>query len=152
MEPKLEKPNDTPSPLSENVSRQMRNSRESDTEPELAVRKLLHASGLRYRIQFRIPFIPRRSIDIAFPKAKVAVFIDGCFWHGCTTHKTIPKNNNAWWSKKINANRTRDHDTNEKLAAAGWSVLRFWEHEPSASIAQTITDTLWQRRSSHSKE
>lgn len=152
MKSKSAEQDDRPKPLSECVSRQMRQSRETDTVPELAVRKILYAAGIRYRIHFRISFIPRRSIDIAFPKAKVAVFIDGCFWHGCTLHKTIPKNNRAWWSKKITANRARDFDTNEKLKAAGWLVMRFWEHQPPASVAQTITDELWQRRAVHSKE
>jgi DNA mismatch endonuclease (patch repair protein) len=79
----------------------MRALRETDTGPELVVRKLLHAAGFRYRVNFRTEAVSRRTIDIAFLKAKIAVFIDGCFWHGCQLHKTIPKNNHAWWDEKI---------------------------------------------------
>lgn len=124
----------------------MRELREGDTKPEIAVRKLLYSSGCRYRIHYRIPEIPRRSIDIAFPKAKLAVFIDGCFWHGCAIHKTIPKNNRAWWQEKILSNKKRDSDTNERLGAAGWLVLRFWEHDSPDLVVHTINEMLRESR------
>ncbi|WP_331394259.1 very short patch repair endonuclease [Actinomyces polynesiensis] len=109
----------------------------SDTSPELALRRELFAMGLRYRIQFPVPGRPRRTIDIAFPRAKVAIFVDGCFWHGCPTHSVPPKHNADWWRSKLESNRQRDSNTTALLQAEGWTVLRFWEHEdPRATAAQ----------------
>lgn len=104
------------------------------------MRKLLHAAGLRYRVNFPVPGMPRRSIDIAFSRAKVAVFLDGCFWHGCPEHATHPKSNAEWWRAKLNKNMMRDHETTEHLRSSGWVVLRFWEHEIPDSIASIITE------------
>jgi DNA mismatch endonuclease (patch repair protein) len=118
-----------------------------DTAPEVAVRKLLHASGLRYRVNVPVPGMPRRSIDIVFPKAKIAIFLDGCFWHGCPQHATHPKANAEWWRTKLDKNMARDVETTEHLRAAGWTVLRFWEHEPSDACAHTIADAVLARRS-----
>lgn len=112
-----------------------------DTGPELAVRRLLHRRGLRYRVHIRpVPDL-RRTADIVFTKRKVAVFVDGCFWHGCPDcyghrqHKT-----NTWyWPAKIQGNRARDEDTDVKLAAAGWRVVRIWEHErPESAVGQIV--------------
>lgn len=100
-----------------------------DTGPEVAVRRLLHRAGLRYRLDFPVPGSPRRTIDIAFPGPRVGVFVDGCFWHGCPRHKGVPIANREWWIAKIAANRARDAETSELLRQAGWSVLRVWEHE-----------------------
>lgn len=108
--------------------------------PELAVRRLLHAAGLRYRLQVKVPGMPRRTIDIAFPGAKVAVFLDGCFWHGCPEHATQPKANAQWWREKLDKNMARDRETSELLAAAGWTVLRFWEHEAPEAVAARVID------------
>lgn len=109
-----------------------------DTKPELAVRSALHRAGLRYRVDH--PPVPglRRRADIAFTRQRIAVFIDGCFWHGCPEHRTRPRRNADYWGPKIERNRERDRDTNERLAAAGWIVLRFWEHEPIDLIVSTI--------------
>jgi len=109
-----------------------------DNRPELAVRKLLHADGLRYRVAYPIPGQRRRTIDIAFTRARLAVYIDGCFWHGCPVHATSPKVNRAWWVEKIAANRARDAAATEQLEALGWAVLRFWEHEPAGSVVRAV--------------
>lgn len=117
-----------------------------DTAPEVAVRKLLHAAGLRYRVNFPVPGMPRRSIDIAFSRAKVAVFLDGCFWHGCPKHATHPKSNAEWWRTKLTKNIARDRETTEHLESQGWIVLRFWEHEIPNSIATAVI-AAWTHRS-----
>lgn len=100
-----------------------------NNQHERALRSLLHARGLRFRIHARALEGSRRTIDIAFPTPRVAVFVDGCFWHGCPVHGTSPKNNAAWWRAKIDANVARDRDTDRRLREAGWAVVRVWEHE-----------------------
>jgi DNA mismatch endonuclease (patch repair protein) len=117
-----------------------------DTAPEVAVRRLLHAEGLRYRVNVPVPGIPRRTIDIVFPKAKIAIFMDGCFWHGCPEHATQPKSNAEWWRVKLDKNMARDVETTEHLLAEGWTVLRFWEHETADGVAQQISVSLAARR------
>ncbi|RFU84641.1 very short patch repair endonuclease [Streptomyces triticagri] len=112
-----------------------------DTAPEIAVRRLLHANGLRYRLNVPVPGLPRRTIDIAFGPTRIAVFLDGCFWHGCPEHATRPKSNAEWWRTKLDRNTARDRETTQHLEAAGWTVLRFWEHENPQTIAATITRT-----------
>lgn len=109
-----------------------------DTAPEIAVRKLLHAAGLRYRVNVPVPGMGRRTIDIVFGSAKVAVFLDGCFWHGCPQHATQPKSNADWWRTKLDKNIARDRETTEHLEAQGWTVLRFWEHESPETVAQAV--------------
>ena len=94
--------------------------------------------GLRYRIDHPLPFDRRRRADIAFTRVKVAVFIDGCFWHGCPEHHRLPRANAEYWTAKVDGNRRRDTATDETLAAAGWTVLRFWEHEDPVEVADTI--------------
>lgn len=110
-----------------------------DTKPELALRRALFALGLRYRVAYPIPGLPRRSMDIAFPGAKLAIFVDGCFWHSCPEHGVSPKSSSAWWGAKLEGNRRRDSETTQHLVAEGWEVLRFWEHEdPSAEVAEIL--------------
>ncbi len=116
----------------------MRANRGRDTGPELAVRRALHARGLRYRVDHPLPFDRRRRADILFTRVKVAVFIDGCFWHGCPEHGRTPRTNSAFWSEKIARNRARDEDTTERLSADGWSVMRFWAHEEVEAVAEHI--------------
>ncbi|MGW1840660.1 very short patch repair endonuclease [Streptomyces sp. NPDC002067] len=116
------------------MSRQAR----KDTGPELAVRRMLYAAGHRYRLHRRVPGLPRRTIDIAFPGIKLAVFLDGCFWHGCPEHATRPKANADWWREKLAGNVARDRDTTEHLVAEGWTVLRFWEHEDPSTVAERV--------------
>jgi len=116
----------------------MRAARQKDTSPELALRSALHKLGLRYRVDH--PVLPgfRRRADIVFTRAKVAVFVDGCFWHGCPRHGTWPKHNAAWWRKKIETNKRRDAETNRLLQRAGWRVARVWEHADAANEAERI--------------
>ena len=109
-----------------------------DTKPEIAVRSAAHALGLRYRVGIRPEPSIRRTADIVFPKARVAVFIDGCFWHGCPQHYRPTKRNTEFWTTKIAANVARDHDTDNRLIECGWRVLRIWEHEEPISAATKI--------------
>jgi len=103
--------------------------RRVNTGPEMTLRRALHAAGLRYRVDSPLPFDRRRRADIVFPREKVAIFVDGCFWHGCPEHYVAPKANAAFWQSKVEANRGRDRDTDLRLAQMGWAVLRVWEHE-----------------------
>ena len=116
-----------------------------DTGPELAVRRLLHARGLRYRVCVRVPGAPRRTIDIAFTRAKLAVFIDGCFWHGCLAHGEIPASNHQWWIDKIKHNQARDAQTTDLLRDEGWTVLRIWEHTSPEDAAKLVREALTDR-------
>lgn len=125
-------------PSSPGVSARMSRQASKNTGVELAVRRLLHAAGLRYRVEYPVPGMPRRRIDVAFPRAKVAVLIDGCFWHGCPQHATQPKANADWWRNKLDRNMARDRETTEHLLATGWTVLRFWEHMPAEAVAAAV--------------
>jgi len=119
--------------------RNMQANRSRDTKPELDVRRAIHKLGLRYRVAIAPEPGLRRRADIVFTRARVAVFIDGCFWHGCPEHGRSSFNHNAdYWPAKIAANVARDADTNERLHQAGWLVLRFWEHENAADVAEII--------------
>ncbi|WP_019065872.1 DNA mismatch endonuclease Vsr [Streptomyces hokutonensis] len=122
-----------------------------DTAAELAVRRLLHAAGLRYRVEYPVPGIARRRIDVAFTSVKVAVLIDGCFWHGCPEHATQPKSNADWWRQKLDRNMARDAETTEHLIAAGWEVLRFWEHETAEGVAVAVAATVKRRRAQQTR-
>jgi DNA mismatch endonuclease (patch repair protein) len=108
-----------------------------DTPCELAVRCAVHAMGLRFRVDWPLPGTRRRA-DLAFVRARVAVFVDGCFWHGCPEHGTWPKANAEWWRNKIVTNVQRDRNTDARLKASGWTVLRFWEHDEASRAAQAI--------------
>lgn len=119
------------------VSDEMRRMPEQSTGPEIKVRQALFKNGFRYRVKYPVPGVPRRTIDIAFPDRRVAIFVDGCFWHGCSEHRNIPRNNYEWWKAKIEGNRRRDRDTDERLRSAGWTVLRYWEHDP---VEKTVED------------
>lgn len=136
----------TVKPSSPGVSDRMSRQASRDTAPEVAVRKLLHASGYRYRLNERVPHMSRRTIDIAFTRAKVAVFMDGCFWHGCPDHATHPKANAEWWRQKLDRNMARDIETTEHLVAAGWTVLRFWEHEAPTRVAELVAEAVDRKR------
>ncbi len=116
--------------------------RSRDTKPELRVRSAVHRRGLRYRVAARpIQDLPRTA-DMVFRPAKVAVFIDGCFWHGCPEHYTEPRTNADYWSAKIARNQGRDADTDQRLRDAGWTVLRYWEHEPVQEVVEDIVTTV----------
>lgn len=134
----------SPMPPSGRVSAQMRRHPRRDTQPELTLRKALHGSGLRYRVQYPVPGLPRRTIDIAFTKRRLAVFVDGCFWHGCRAHRTIPASNHEWWAEKLARNAMRDAGTDAHLRRAGWSVLRVWEHETLERAVESVNQALRQ--------
>lgn len=130
----------------------MQANRSRDTRPELALRRAVHALSLRYRVAARpVPGL-RRTADLVFRGPKVAVFLDGCFWHGCPEHHTVAVRNGAYWAEKVEKNRTRDADTDRRLAEAGWAVLRVWEHEDPQSAAQRVLALVSSRRSRRAGE
>jgi DNA mismatch endonuclease (patch repair protein) len=132
---------------SEGVRRKMQAQRDRDTGPELAIRRVLHAQGLRYRVHAQPLAELRRRADLVFRAARVAVFVDGCFWHGCPEHGRRAHRVNEWyWPEKIARNQRRDADTDERLAAAGWTVVRVWEHEPVDVAAKRIAITVRRAR------
>lgn len=116
-------------PISETTSKRMSKTSGQNNSREREIRSRLHRLGFRFRIHR--PILPgtRRTADIAFTGLQVAVFADGCFWHGCPKHGTSPKNNSDWWLEKIAANKTRDSETDKRLRALGWKSIRIWEHE-----------------------
>jgi DNA mismatch endonuclease, patch repair protein len=116
----------------------MRSNRGRDTRPELAIRRALHARGLRYFVNRQPVKTLRRTADILFPRARVAVFMDGCFWHGCPEHHTVSKTNPKYWATKVQKNRERDAETDVLLQAAGWTVIRLWEHVSVAAAADLV--------------
>lgn len=128
------------------VRRRMQLQKSQGTQAELRLRKLLHRSGLRFRVHRMIVPGTRRSVDIAFGPSKVAVFVDGCFWHGCPLHYRPPASNELYWHPKIAANRARDEDTDLRLGASGWKVVRVWEHEDVAEAAERIAEVVGRRR------
>ncbi|TMC49570.1 MAG: very short patch repair endonuclease [Chloroflexi bacterium] len=117
----------------------MRRNPKRDTRPELALRSELHARGARFRTNLlvRIDGLNVRP-DVVFPKKKVAVFVDGCFWHGCAQHGNLPRRNPDYWVPKLERNARRDALVNERLSAAGWEVVRIWEHEPPGMAADAV--------------
>jgi DNA mismatch endonuclease (patch repair protein) len=123
----------------------MQRVRQKNTSAEAALRRELHALGLRYRIQVPVLSRPRRVADVAFAGARVAVFVDGCFWHGCPEHGTWPKQNAEFWRAKILANQERDRDTDARLRADGWKVLRVWAHEEPHEAAMRIARVVRRR-------
>lgn len=128
------------------VRASMRANRSRDTKPELLLRRALHAKGYRYRVACRpLPEL-RRTADLVFTRAKVAVFVDGCFWHGCPTHHRLAKRNREYWEQKVQKNRQRDSEVDAKLAEAGWLALRIWEHEDAASASSRVAEAVNARR------
>jgi len=120
----------------------MRRVKQKDTAAELALRSALHARGLRYRLHRRVEGV---AVDIVFCAPKVAVFVDGCFWHGCPRHATYPKSNLAYWLPKLAENRERDKRQSAKLRRAGWRVIRVWEHDclpPTGRVVTRILDAV----------
>jgi DNA mismatch endonuclease (patch repair protein) len=124
------------------MSRQARR----DTAPEIALRRALHRRGLRYRVGVRpVPEL-RGAADVVFTAARVAVYVDGCFWHMCPEHSTMPTNNAAWWKTKLEGNRTRDRRTDEVLARHGWRVVRVWEHDDPEQAAERVAAVVRRAR------
>lgn len=124
------------------VKKSMRANRSRDTRPELAVRSILHRRGLRYRVIARpLPDL-RRTADLVFTRAKVAVFVDGCYWHGCPEHYRRPSSNVDYWVAKLERNQRRDQEVDAALRDAGWFVIRVWEHEDATDVADKIEVTV----------
>lgn len=130
-----------PEPLSTAVSRQMSRMPRRGSGPELLLRRELHRRGLRFRVQAPLPGRP----DIALSRARMAIFVDGCFWHLCPSHGTLPKNNADWWRTKLERNVARDREKDLLLSSQGWLPVHVWEHEDAAAAADAIAE-LWRQR------
>jgi len=123
----------------------MLNTPQRDTWCEVALRRELHRRGLRFRLNLRpIPEVRGRA-DIVFVRKRLAVFVDGCFWHACPAHGTMPKANRAWWARKLGKNRRRDAAATRGLRFAGWAVVRVWEHEEVRVAADRVVRALARR-------
>lgn len=138
-------------PSSPEASRRMAKVRQKGTGAEVELRRELYRSGLRYRVGYVVVQRPRRVADIAFPGLKIAVFVDGCFWHGCPKHASWPKQNAEFWRRKIETNRSRDADTDGRLEAIGWRVIRVWEHESPVTAAETISRLVAEAKAERSR-
>ncbi|WP_285789591.1 very short patch repair endonuclease [Micromonospora sp. NBRC 101691] len=136
-----------PTPPPSSASRAMKSNRSSDTKPELALRRELFRRGLRYRVGYRIS-LPGRAVrpDVVFTRRRVAIFVDGCFWHGCPLHCRMPSDPSGYWHQKIDRNRNRDLEVDGALRTAGWTVFRVWEHEAVEQAAEAIHAALTQSR------
>ena len=124
----------------------MKAAKQRDTVPEKSLRSALHKMSLRYRVNSRPIKALNRTADVVFRSAKVAVFVDGCFWHGCPIHGTQAKANAEFWKQKIAANQERDADTARQLKIAGWRVIRIWEHENPSVAARRICRIILKRK------
>ncbi|MDN6478193.1 MAG: very short patch repair endonuclease [Corynebacterium variabile] len=128
-----------PTPLNDRVHERMSRMPNRDTRPELTLRRELHRRGLRFRVNYReIPGTP----DIALTRARIAVFVDGCFWHRCPIHCRIPRNNRDWWRTKLDRNVARDRQKDDALTAMGWIPVHYWEHDDVDEVADEI-EGLW---------
>lgn len=123
----------------------MRAVKQRDNPRELTVRSLLHRKGFRFRVHRRVIEDLRRYPDIVFVRARVAVFLDGCFWHSCPRHGTSPKANHRWWRAKLKQNVARDRDMDVRLRAAGWKPVRIWEHSDPIDAADRISKVVQER-------
>lgn len=131
-----------PAPKSAMVSLQMSRMPRSSTKPELALRRALHAHGVRFRIHRRdLPGTP----DIVLSRARIAIFVDGCFWHGCPTHGVVPKNNRDWWRTKLETNAERDRRKDTELRERGWLPIHLWEHTPLDEMVAVVVSE-WRHR------
>jgi len=125
----------------------MLGNRSRDTRPELLIRRALHARGFRFRVDLRPEPSLRTRADIVFTRRRIAVYIDGCFWHGCPLHATTPKSNESYWLPKLARNAERDAQSTASLEERGWLVLRFWEHESVDAVVARIAEMLPARTS-----
>ena len=125
-------------PVDKSVASRMSRQRRRDTAPEIALRAELHRAGLRFRVDHPLPGMPRRRGDVVFTRARLAVFVDGCFWHACPDHATTPETRKEWWTEKLRRNVERDRDTDRRLLEHGWAVLRFWEHDDPVTSADVV--------------
>jgi DNA mismatch endonuclease (patch repair protein) len=138
-----------PTATTPEVAYRMQQQQRKHTKCEVEFRKALHGLGLRYRVDAKpIPCF-RRKADVVFRQPRIAVFVDGCFWHGCPTHFEVPHANDSWWALKIERNRARDRDTTAVLEQSGWTVLRFWEHEDLKQAARLVAELIYGRKRYH---
>ncbi len=139
-----------PNPVSDEVTRRMKANRRRDTKPERVVRSELHRRGLRFRKDHPVR-TPERlvRVDVAFTRARLAIFVDGCFWHRCPVHGTEPARNSSYWTPKLDRNVARDRAVDAALLAEGWTVLRFWEHEEAVPVADAVAGELGYASSVH---
>jgi DNA mismatch endonuclease, patch repair protein len=133
---------ETPPASSPEARRRMQATKGRDSRPEVTLRKLLHARGLRFRVHALVLPSLRRRADVVFIAARVAVYVDGCFWHGCPDHVVWPRTNVEWWKKKIASTKRRDLDTDRRLTEAGWHVVRVWEHDDPVLVADLVEETV----------
>lgn len=134
-----------PFPTSLVVTAVMRGNRKRDTRPELALRSELHRRGYRFRPDYPVRLADRSRparIDVAFPRLRLAVFVDGCFWHSCPDHSNVPRANSTYWKPKLERNVERDRQIDDALRQAGWTPLRVWEHEPVAAAADKVVEVV----------
>ena len=133
-----------PKPTNSAATNRMRSNRRVDTKPEVELRSMLHRRGLRFRKDYliRLPHGRRVHADVAFTKKKIAVFVDGCFWHSCPQHGTTPKTNQDYWIPKLRQNVERDRLNNSNLRASGWVVIRLWEHTGPIEALGAVLDCL----------
>jgi DNA mismatch endonuclease (patch repair protein) len=131
-----------PKALDGTVRRRMQATKQRDTPGELGLRRTLHREGFRYTIDARALPSSRRRADLVFRRARVAVFVDGCFWHSCPLHGSMPKHNASWWKAKLAGNVRRDRDTDRELRAAGWVVVRVWAHEDPTRACEKVRRAL----------
>lgn len=134
-------PRGRPAPLNAAVSRQMSQMPRASTGPEVALRRELHRLGVRFRLHAALPGRP----DVVLTRARIAIFVDGCFWHRCPQHGVMPRNNRQWWQDKLDRNVARDRAADAALAADGWTVVRIWEHENPVEAATSIA-AMWRSR------
>lgn len=132
---------------SETVRQSMLSNRPRDTRPELALRSALHAQGLRFRKHVHPIPRSRCEVDVAFTRWKVAIQLDGCFWHGCPEHGNLPKTNQEWWAAKFERNLERDRRLDQLLTEHGWTVLRFWEHKAMEDVVARVVDVINSKKS-----
>lgn len=127
-----------PGASSDEIRRRMQRQARRDTKPELALRRELWRRGLRYRVDVAPIRALASRADLVFRAARVAVYVDGCYWHSCPDHATVPKGNREWWVTKLEANVRRDRGTDARLRSAGWDVVRVWEHEAIVDAAERV--------------
>jgi DNA mismatch endonuclease, patch repair protein len=139
-----------PRPSTEGRAANMRAIRRTDTKPEIALRRALHRQGYRFRKDYRLDLADGKRVrpDIAFTARRVAVFVDGCFWHACPEHGSRPANNVWYWEPKLRKNVERDRAADAALSAAGWDVVRVWEHEPIDAAVKAVLAALGGSQSS----
>lgn len=133
---------DKPEASSPSALKRMTAQKQRDTHPELAIRSILHSRGYRYRVDCRPIKALRTRADLVFSGPKVAVFIDGCFWHDCPRHGTLPKANREWWKRMLQRNVHRDRKTDQHLTEVGWTVVRIWEHEDPEEAARRVAEAV----------